>query len=380
MGENAPFVALTTKAQLLTQSTAFIAALLSNCTLVATPVSDPVLAWVADTTADPFMFDPTGIRIASVFMDYLCMSQGFWTLDIVFTMGTSGCWTLDIVFTMGTNDTTNVLYLPRVENNDTLIVQDPYPSEVLKTFGIENFPCGCCMEPFIERYRPIQQFHEFVNSSQDFDICNASEPKLAPPSDFMHGRDYISRKFQGLNYSEAGLIRERYHILEREQGPDMVPFQHTIETFIGLAHFSPTSVRFLDSAASQTKVFLTKTDYFSLAVFHTFKGTMYYNFFDYANMRLHQVSVNHLQPFSYYQYIEVIFTLDPKYFPHEGGLVALTSVLYFPHEGGLVALNSVLIAQGTFSNLISGPVHYPNASQNWTEDELWCPVCHISWA
>lgn len=122
-------------------------------------------------------------------------------------------------------------------------------------------------------------------------------------------------------------------------------------------------MRFLDSAASQTKVFLTKTDYFSLAVFHTFKGTMYYNFFDYANMRLHQVSVNHLQPFSYYQYIEVIFTLDPK---------------YFPHEGGLVALNSVLIAQGTFSNLISGPVHYPNASQNWTEDHVWYPACHTN--
>jgi len=38
---------------------------------------------------------------------------------------------------------------------------------------------------------------------QDFDVCNDTLPNIAPPSDFMKGRDWIFHKFQGMNLSEV---------------------------------------------------------------------------------------------------------------------------------------------------------------------------------
>jgi len=62
---------------------------------------------------------------------------------------------------------------------------------------------------------------------------------------------------------------------------------HTITTFIGFANFAPTGLTsFVDTGAMQVRLFFVKEDYFMIAAL---SGTNQYNFFDYANMRLHQV-------------------------------------------------------------------------------------------
>ena len=42
-----------------------------------------------------------------------------------------------------------------------------------------------------------------MGTVQDFDVCDDTLPNIAPMSDFMKGRDYISRKFQGMPMSEV---------------------------------------------------------------------------------------------------------------------------------------------------------------------------------
>jgi len=91
--------ALCAEVRLRNASATFAAAVAANCSVALVPAAYPVYAWVADTTSDPFMHLPSGLRLEAVWHDPFCMSQG--------------CWVLDVIFTLGSNDTTNVLYIPR---------------------------------------------------------------------------------------------------------------------------------------------------------------------------------------------------------------------------------------------------------------------------
>ncbi|KAJ1483295.1 hypothetical protein T484DRAFT_2600159 [Baffinella frigidus] len=282
-----------------------------------------VYAFNPETTEDPFLFPATGLRVDAVAHDRLCMSQG--------------CWVIDFTFTLGTNDTMNALYLPRIYNDDTL-TPHVYSQAVQDTFGVKNFPCrnemydpnnptqrktSCCLPTFDELYRPIASFGEFLGTSYasgELSVCNATLPKLAPPSNFLPETDFLSPDFPDMPLSRVSVwLDEPYvriwkgqarlddHELRQHAamlGETPPPFAaHTITTFLGLAHFSPTgTTTFLDSAASQTTITLTKNDWMTVA---TLSGINEYTFFDYCNMRLHQVRAGGAP----LQFIAAAFTL-----------------------------------------------------------------------
>ncbi|KAJ1483147.1 hypothetical protein T484DRAFT_1801386 [Baffinella frigidus] len=191
--------------------------------------------------------------------------------------------------------------------------EDPF---LFPATGVENFPCGnemydpnnptqrttsCCLPTFEEFYRPIASFavNEFLGTP-----CNATLPKLAPPSNFLPETDHLAPGFPDMPLSRVSVwLDEPYvriwkgqarlddHELRQHAamlGETAPPFAaHTITTFLGLAHFSPTgTTTFLDSAASQTTITLTKNNWMTVA---TLSGINEYSFFEYCNMRLHQV-------------------------------------------------------------------------------------------
>ncbi|KAJ1488543.1 hypothetical protein T484DRAFT_1782745 [Baffinella frigidus] len=290
---------------------------------------------VADTTEDPFVFPPTGLRVDSVTHERRPVP--------------TEAWIIDFTFTMGTNDTVNVLYLPRTYNNDTLIPH-VYSQTELNTFGIAHFPCGnedydpenptqrttaCCLPTFVDNYRSVDPFQSVIDtsaSSGELKVCNHSEPEaarnpwIAPPSNFLAETDYMqviarmalsdvtvwlvepyARIYKGRARLADHELRQHASILgETNEG------SHTIKTFLGLAHFSPTGpTKFLDSAASQTSIILTKSDYFTVSML---AGTNEYNFFEYCNMRLHQVVYSPAAlSAKRIQFVGIAFTLGSQY-------------------------------------------------------------------
>jgi len=239
---------------LLAERDAFLLHLERNCSLPAPHVVwDPTYAWVADTTQDPFMFAPAGLRVDQLWYD---LSGG-------------ARWVVEFTFTLGSNDTANALYLPRVTNNGSL-APPAYPAEVEKTFGIEHFPCGnelhdplapttrttsCCLPDFTRLYRPIAGFAAFVSGAQGPGGALEACPGVAPPSLWLPPTDFVAGFFPDMPLSQVNVslvepyagvwkgravldeLELRAHAAMLEARPDGTS---VLRTFLGFAHFSPT--------------------------------------------------------------------------------------------------------------------------------------------
>eukprot|EP00961_Rhodomonas_salina_P082943 1114779-Rhodomonas_salina.2 len=159
---------------------------------------------VTGTTKDPLLILPTGLTVEDVFFRPACLS--------------SGCWVIDVVYTTGGEDNSNVFYVPRSDNSDTLSYDASYAgSTTLATYTPSNFPCGndqydpaqsetqgyipttvsaCCIPDFIDSYTVIASFEgeSFgdveANLTTLRGLCPETPPEMSianKPASALHG-------------------------------------------------------------------------------------------------------------------------------------------------------------------------------------------------
>jgi len=145
--------------------------------------------------------------------------------------------------------------------------------------------------------------------------------------------DPYIRQYQATLFLDEEELRQKAGMLSGTVG-----VEHTVDTFIGLANFKPTGLKFLDSFATQVALHFEKTSFFTVAS----HGSNDYTFLQYVNLRLVAV-YNQDTDFSETSseqgdrttrtvatgaahYVQVTFTLGAQYQPIETGLVPSDSV------------------------------------------------------
>ena len=376
-----------------------------------------VYKYTARTTSDVIISDASGMEVESVKFETNCLS--------------TGCWVIDVIYTTGGNDNFNAFYLPKTANSPSDIVNPSngpyYDDEHTKdhdyeslaanlefpwsewqrapgdTFLPSTFPCSstnykndaatkmyvsaCCLEEFIEMYRPVGKLVEQLSGPSGagagniMDLrteCASAGTELVKfnPAGKDQGDEFFDMPsaateygmfgvFEGMSDSKVESLgvmdsqlyqyRARFRLdeveLRRFAGKlkGTVGVEHTVDTFVGFVNLEPTPAGVLNSLATQVNIHLEKTDYFSVST----HGVNDYTFLEYVNLRLVSVlekdevlgeeegaatavRTNRTSREDAADYLQVTFTLGSKYEPMAVG------------EGGLIPLDSVRVGQGTF--------------------------------
>jgi len=371
-----------------------------------------VYRWTLGTTGDGLTIMPTGMTVDTVYFDTSCLA--------------SGCWVVDITYTTG-EDNFNVFYLPKTDNSpldainadadgpwhDTEPVDFNYDSMAEtdtqqlpwnkwerppgSTFAPSSFPCGsnaynynadsqlaisaCCLEEFIEMYRPVESFMAQVTTDAGvmdiYEVCDEPDGIISfnapggavagyyemPSSDTEYslfgtfaGMELSNIQPIGRSYVDPQILQYRARLrldeveLRRFAGQfsGTVGVEHTVDTFIGISNFKPTGSAALDSAAMQVNIHLEKTDYFAVSS----HGVNDYTFLDYVNMRLVEVLkaddalgesgsdmnsvTNRTSRVDPAHFVQVTFTMGSKYEPMFPGTP----------QAELIPLDSVRVSKG----------------------------------
>jgi len=294
-----------------------------------------------------------------------------------------------------------------------------------KTYQPANFPCGndaydptvdsstaiqrtvsaCCIPEFIENYRPLEglsvdstfgdsawnyiqlktqceanydnaptmtlsnlfcsslsgQFHDPVNFAGQYSDITTPYAYSAENMKTSHV-DYM-----GVIDPYLGIYRARFFLDEVElrrfggQLTGTVSVEHSMDFFVGLANFKPTSNQFFDMAASQIDIHVEKTDFFTVST----HGENAYTFLRYINLRLIQVydqdidntddaataNFYRTEPTYTTQYVQVTFTLGQDYEVKPGF--------------DIIPIDSVRIGSGTFST----NAQFAHACLDWESQE-----------
>lgn len=277
-------------------------------------------AWTTGTTDDPLTIMPTGLEVDKVYFKRACLS--------------AGCWVVDLTYTTG-EDNWNVFYLPRSNNSDTLSYDFDYDANLpdfANTFFPVNFPCGndqydpadsllnpgviptavsaCCIPQFASNYRPMDAFdtwHETEGlpgscpASPDGSGVGQNPPTYSltnSPSNYVEGTfsDAVEMPLSNIVTTAVidpylGIYQATLYLDEQElrkyagKLTGTVGVLHEIDTFIGLAEFKPTGLKYIDMFTKQVEIHLEKTDFFAVST----HGENAYTFLEYINLRLVQV-------------------------------------------------------------------------------------------
>eukprot|EP00286_Rhodomonas_abbreviata_P011166 CAMPEP_0181331448 /NCGR_PEP_ID=MMETSP1101-20121128/24503_1 /TAXON_ID=46948 /ORGANISM="Rhodomonas abbreviata, Strain Caron Lab Isolate" /LENGTH=1819 /DNA_ID=CAMNT_0023440901 /DNA_START=147 /DNA_END=5606 /DNA_ORIENTATION=+ len=306
-------------------------------------VLDPpqIYFYITETSSGPYLIESSGLTVDTVSFDIDCEPS------------TAGCWVVDIVYTSGPSKF-NVLYIPDAVGQGSPSSYT-YTEDAVETFYPVNFPCtskglgtngngpmddgitACCIPEFIERYRTVTTFMDDpLITPIDASGCDARNHVFtqdSPPSNAVDG------PFRGLNYSHAQYMGVYDHMGRTKKAQltlDEVELrslagqttgtpgvEHSIETFIGLAEFSPTDTYVLDSFAKQVILHLERNDFFVVAV----HGTDQQTFLESINVRLIEV-VDQLGDGPPIHWVQVTFSFADRYVPNSNDqLVPPTSVL-----------------------------------------------------
>ena len=250
------------------------------------------------TGADPTIDDPlllqsnsVDLSIDSVNFKYDCMR--------------AGCWMVSFRVRPAPGQT---LYLPRSETYD--YKKNPF-----------NFPCDphgttpteCCLLDFAAQYHIISSFTTPTACGSD---TNASSPWYTSTNIFgrFAGTDMpLSQVVPTfLNNSASGLLMLDWQEL-RENAASFtgnLGLVEVVDTFIGLARFTPTNSKFIGSAVEQIALSLTKSDTLISASWGILSTTV----FKFANVNLYEVLQTNVPNISS-QYASISFAINPAYSP-----------------------------------------------------------------
>eukprot|EP00286_Rhodomonas_abbreviata_P025708 CAMPEP_0181307620 /NCGR_PEP_ID=MMETSP1101-20121128/10988_1 /TAXON_ID=46948 /ORGANISM="Rhodomonas abbreviata, Strain Caron Lab Isolate" /LENGTH=1364 /DNA_ID=CAMNT_0023413871 /DNA_START=99 /DNA_END=4193 /DNA_ORIENTATION=+ len=249
-----------------------------------------VYFFTAETSSDALQISASGLEVTNVFFDMGCL--------------TNGCWKIDITYTTGRKEAMNVLYLPRAV--------DGVVAELDNRLDPSEFPCGtlsltqsndlsqketsCCMLPFLEQYRVSEAFHDYVTNNWASAITwdtTSNDPaacKQMQASDFDvdntgSGKNFVPGKIKGLTNSYVaarGVVdpnlnkRQARIVLSEEEARTLasqfegtIGVEYSLDLWVGIAEFTPTDQRFLDSQMKQVEIHLEKSDYFTVSSFGT---------------------------------------------------------------------------------------------------------------
>jgi len=367
--------------------------------------------WVAKTTSAELQIMATGLNVVAVYFKPDCEE--------------TGCWVVDVTYTTG-EDNFNIMYIPNAVGDDSLSFDFDYaavPSAApwstwskapASTFQASNFPCGssdyvgvsgnanapdkvtaCCIPEFIDLFRPVASFAAVPVSKAGCDagavpvFAQPNEQPLPvgkqamPPSALegpFKGMAHASVVSLGVVDPYVGIYQARLYLDEVELRTKAgilkgtVGVEHTIDTFVGIANFKPTSNQVLDAAAYQAAIHLEKTSFFTVST----HGVNDYTFLEYVNLRLVAIYAEDTDPTETVDengirtsrtnssgaahYVQVTFTLGAQYQPIETGLIPLDSVRVgkggffqsaepsFLHPCSLYAANSPAFPRATFDS------------------------------
>jgi len=370
-----------------------------------------VYRWQAESTSKPISVDATGMTVDSVVFQKDCKLTGCWVIDVTYTTGKQ-------------NRAFNTFYLPRVQDDQGAGWQEDFSYDVDWTQQLDatnkariwntqyanKFPCGenvdktwwqyniagaagttnvpqdgyqtsCCIPNFVANYRVVEGFETYFanacTNGNTADVIDSTflESEYTANIDFPVAEPFLDGAFSDINAHveylgplDIYILQHRARVfideeeMRRKAGflTGTVGVEYTVDTFLGLANFKPTSSWLIDMAASSVAIHLEKTNFFSVST----HGTNDYTFLEYVNLRLVTVykedvvfggetedGIDPMKVFgtNFYQtsseesadYLQVTFTMGSQYSPNMNGA---------PFDGGLIPLASVLAGKGTFAS------------------------------
>lgn len=239
-------------------------------------------------------------------------------------------------------------------------INNNYDSDFEDTFFPQHFPCGtadynpsnptskstsCCLLDFNSYYNMISSFDNWINPAIITPKCtlsngstilntanttniNGNITEMPSSSIISLGIvDTVNNIYKSrIILDESDLIKQASiftpYIIDGTTPPTyLYPMSYTIDTFIGLASFSSTGTRVMDSSIEQINIKLMKTNYLTISSV----GTNDITFLRYINARIHEV-YDLTSTTKKAQYIQISLTIAPGYTPGVSGLVPLTSV------------------------------------------------------
>ena len=233
-----------------------------------------------------------------------------------------GCWVIDIAFSKSSPNAGIALYIPRAQSQGAGIYTDAFN----QTFSPNKFPCStsnlssksataCCLPDFVSQYHVVSSFSPSLS-------CDPTSPGSFSEPDSVYGHfsdlpvstvtELPSTTSQSSIVSRARLLLDNNELRsEASIFSGTVGVEERLDLFIGLAQFIPTNSRILDSSVSQVRLFLTKSDQFTVSAY----GNNAYTFLSYINVRINEV-LDLTNPSQRSQYAAVSFVLNDLYSPN----------------------------------------------------------------
>ena len=358
--------------------------------------------WTYGTTAEPLTALPTGLTLDSVTWEETCSESGCWVLDVTYTTGGPECFNSFYLPRAVGNDqiSYDFPYSNDVRNsfeprNFPCRTHDYIGADGTVLQSLPNESTTCCIHDqynkrtdtnivgvdggFTEAYRPTEAFVTWVDAYNVGQFCgnNVQFPQIIDRTNYEEWEGtllthpyvtvvphpFLNDKFDGMDLSPGVVstttldpffyqykatikldeveLRKNAAIMRGTVG-----VEHTVDTFIGFVNFKPTGLATVDTMATQQRIHLEKTNFFTVST----HGTNDYTFLEYVNLRLIQVLLED-DDFSGLDeaanrtvrtdtsgnaaYVQVTFTMGSKYSPN-------------PESGGLIPLDSVRAGRSTF--------------------------------